>query len=300
MKNMKNNLTTSPAKVPEELEIQTSSLCLAAKCWGNPEGLPVLAFHGWLDNAATFDHLAPLLPEFRLVSLDLPGHGLSDHRSSGTSYHFTDAVVDVLEVLDVLGWECFSLLGHSMGAGIASYLAGTIPEKIKYVMLIEGLGSTAQEAEKMPENLREATSQWLHRSDKKLPLYPNMETAIKVRHNTGSIAVSSVRTLVERGLRNVDGGLTWRSDPSLKIRSRHYLIKEQACAFLQKISAPVLLIEAKNEKKDQWNELMQELIPHVKNLQHRIISGDHHLHLDNPESVADVIHEFLNDFSENS
>jgi hypothetical protein len=45
---------------------------------------------------------------------------------------------------------------------------------------------------------------------------------------------------------------------------------------------------------------MQELIPHVKNLQHRIIAGDHHLHLDNPESVADVIHEFLNDFSENS
>jgi len=96
----------------------------------------------------------------------------------------------------------------------------------------------------MPENLREATSQWLRRSDKKLPLYPNMETAIKVRHNTGSIAVSSVRTLVARGLRIVDGGFTWRSDPSLKIRSRHYLIKEQACAFLQKISAPVLLIEA--------------------------------------------------------
>ena len=78
------------------------------------------------------------------------------------------------------------------------------------------------------------------------------------------------------------------------------MIKDQSCAFLHKISAPVLLIEAKNEKKDQWNELMQELIPHVKNLQHRIITGDHHLHLDNPESVADVIHEFLNDFSENS
>ena len=300
MNNMNNRLTQPTPEVPEELEIQTSTLRLVAKCWGKPEGLPVLALHGWLDNAATFDHLAPFLPEFRLVSLDLPGHGFSDHRPSGTSYHFTDMVVDVLEVAEVLKWDHFSLLGHSMGAGIASYLAGTIPEKIKYLMLIEGLGSIVQAPEEMPENLREATNQWLRRSDKKLPLYPNMETAIKVRHNSGSIAVSSVRTLVARGLRIVDGGFTWRSDPSLKIRSRHYLIKEQACAFLQKISAPVLLIEAKNEKKDQWNELMQELIPHVKNLQHRIITGDHHLHLDNPESVADVIHEFLNDFSENS
>ena len=257
MKNMNNSLTQTTLKTSEELEIQTSTLRLVAKCWGNPEGLPVLALHGWLDNAATFDHLAPLLPDFRLVSLDLPGHGFSEHRPSQMSYYFTDMEVDVLEVTDVLKWDCFSLLGHSMGAGIASYLAGTIPEKIKCLMLIEGLGSIVQTPEKMPENLREATSQWIRRSEKKLPLYPDIDTAIKVRHNTGSIAVSSVRTLVARGLQPVDGGFTWRSDPSLKIRSRHYLTKEQACAFLKKITAPVLLIEARNEKKDQWNELMQ-------------------------------------------
>ena len=300
MNNMNNRLNQPTLKVPEELEIQTSTLRLVAKCWGNPEGFPILALHGWLDNAATFDHLAPLLPEFRLVSLDLPGHGLSDHRPSGMSYHFTDMVVDVLEVVDALKWDYFSLLGHSMGAGIASYLAGTIPEKIKCLMLIEGLGSIVQAPEKMPENLREATNQWLQRSEKKMPLYPDMETAVKVRHNTGKIAVSSVRTLVARGLHPVDGGFTWRSDPSLKIRSRHYLTKEQACSFLQKITAPVLLIEARNEKKDPWNVLMQELIPNIKNLKHSIISGDHHLHLDNPEPVAKMICEFLNDISENS
>ena len=296
MKNKNNRLTQTTLKASEELEIQTSTLRLVAKCWGNPDGMPVLALHGWLDNAATFDHLAPLLPKFQLVSLDLPGHGFSDHRPSGMSYHFTDMVVDVLEVAEILKWDRFSLLGHSMGAGIASYLAGTIPERIKCLMLIEGLGSIIQAPEKMPENLREATSQWLRRSEKILPLYPDMETAVKVRHNIGSIAVSSVRTLVARGLQPVDGGFTWRSDPSLKIRSRHYLTKEQACSFLQNITAPVLLIEAGNEKKDQWNDLMQELIPNIKTLEHRIITGDHHLHLDNPEPVANVIREFLNDF----
>jgi len=297
---MNSRLTHMTLKSFKELEIHTSNLRLVAKCWGNPEGLPVLALHGWLDNAATFDHLAPLLPEFQLVSLDLPGHGFSDHRPSGMSYHFTDMVVDVLEVANVLNWDFFSLLGHSMGAGIASYLGGTIPEKIKCLMLIEGLGSIVQAPEEMPENLREATNQWLHRTEKIMPVYPNMESAVKVRHNIGSIAVSSVRTLVARGLQPVDGGFTWRSDPNLKLRSRHYFTKEQACAFLKKITAPVLLIEAGNDKKDQWNELMQELIPNIKTIRHRIISGGHHLHLDNPEPVADVIREFLNDFSENS
>ena len=131
MKKIQNRIKQTTLKSSEELKIQTSTLRLVAKCWGNPEGFPILALHGWLDNAATFDHLAPLLPEFQLVSLDLPGHGFSDHRPSGMSYHFTDMVVDVLEVANVLNWDFFSLLGHSMGAGIASYLGGTIPEKIK-------------------------------------------------------------------------------------------------------------------------------------------------------------------------
>ena len=157
MKKVNSKFYKPSVGAPEELEIQTSTLRLSAKCWGNPEGIPLLAFHGWLDNAATFDYLAPLLTEFRLVSLDLPGHGLSDHRPSGSSYHFTDVIVDVLEVIHVLGWDHFSLLGHSMGAGIASYLAGTIPEKIRFVILIEGLGSMVLKAEKMPENLRESS-----------------------------------------------------------------------------------------------------------------------------------------------
>ena len=292
---MNNNIYLPHVAAPEELEIQTSTLRLSAKCWGNPDGVPILAFHGWLDNAATFDHLAPFLKEFRLVSLDLPGHGLSDHRSAGSSYHFSDIIVDVLEVLNVLGWNRFSLLGHSMGAGVASYLAGTIPEKISSVVLIEGLGSLAQKAEKMPEILRESAEQWQQLADKKLPLYPDVETAVKVRHHVGGIKESSVRTLVARGLRPVEGGFTWRSDPRLKIKSRHYLTEEQACAFLQKITAPVLLIEAENAKQDQWKKLLLKRIPYVKNLQHHVVTGDHHLHLDNPEAVAKVIRNFLNE-----
>ena len=295
---MNNNLYLPSAEAPEELEIQTSTLRLSAKCWGNPEGMPVLAFHGWLDNAATFDHLAPYLKEYRLVSLDLPGHGLSEHRPSGSSYHFSDIIVDVLEVLYVLGWQRFSLLGHSMGAGVASYLAGTVPEKISSVILIEGLGSLAQKAEKMPKILRESAEQWQQLAYKKLPLYPNVETAVKVRHHVGGIEELSVRTLVARGLQSVDGGFTWRSDPRLKIKSRHYLTEEQACAFLQQITAPVLLIEAENAKQDQWNELLHKRIRYIKNLQHCKITGDHHLHLDNPEEVAAVIREFLQPISE--
>ena len=297
MKKLNNRFYLAPSETSEELEIQTSSLRFSAKCWGNPEGIPLLAFHGWLDNAATFDHLAPFLKEFRLVSLDLPGHGLSEHRSSGSSYHFSDIIVDVLEVLNVLGWQRCSLLGHSMGAGVASYLAGTIPEKIISVILIEGIGSLAEKAEKMPHILRESAEQWQQLAYKKLPLYPDVETAVKVRHYVGGIEEMSVRTLVARGLEPIEGGFTWRSDPRLTIKSRHYLTEEQACAFLQQITAPVLLIEAENAKQNQWKELLLRRKHYIKNLEHRKILGNHHLHLDNPKEVATVILEFLQSIS---
>ena len=240
----RNNIDFQSVNKPEELEIQTSSIRLVAKCWGNPNGHPVLAFHGWLDNAATFDNLAPLLPEFRILSLDLPGHGHSDHRPPGTACYFIDMVMDVIEVADVLGWERFSLLGHSMGAGVATYLAGTLQDKIDYVILIEGIGSIVQKPEKMPEDFRESAIQWMSRTKKQLPIYSDIESAVKARFKVGGILKSSVRPLVERGLRPVNGGYTWRSDPILKSKSRHYFTEEQAQAFIKEITAPVLLIEA--------------------------------------------------------
>ena len=293
-----NYIDFKSTKKPEELEIQTSSIRLVAKCWGNPNGLPVLAFHGWLDNAATFDNLAPLLPKLRIISLDLPGHGYSDHRPSGSAYYFIDMVMDVIEVADVLGLESFSLLGHSMGAGVATYLAGTLREKIDYVVLIEGIGSIVQKPEKMPEDFRESAIQWMKRNKKKLPIYPDIENAVKARHQVGGILESSVRTLVERGLKPLEGGYTWRSDPILKSKSRHYFTEEQAQAFIEEITAPVLLIEAEHTEKDYWYELLQKRMPYVNKLQHQIIPGGHHLHLDNPEPVAVAIREFLNKITE--
>jgi len=278
----------------KEISIQISYLNLAAKCWGNPEGSPLLGFHGWLDNAATFDHLAPLLNEYYFVSLDLPGHGFSDHRPSGSSYHFIDMIVDVLEVLNFLNWDRFSLIGHSMGAGVASYLAGTVPEKIISLVLIEGLGSITQEAKKMPETLFEASTDWMKLKNKKLPIYPDFETAVKVRRSVGVISDSSVRTLVARGLKPVMGGFSWNSDPRLKLKSRYYFTEEQSLAFLQKIKAPVLLIDSKGSKKDSWKESYRKRICHIKNFHYRKVNGDHHLHLDNPEAVAEVIIDFTN------
>ena len=71
----------------KELTFDVLGLQLHAKQWGDPEGIPTFGLHGWLDNANTFDRLAPLIPELNLVALDVSGFGLSTHREEGVHYY---------------------------------------------------------------------------------------------------------------------------------------------------------------------------------------------------------------------
>ena len=123
----------------EEVRFNLPHIELAAHLYGPADGLPVIALHGWLDNAASFSHLAPLLPGLRIVALDQAGHGHSSHRAPGCGYQLWDYALDVLQVADQLGWQQFALLGHSLGAIVSLLLAGAVPERISRLALIDGL-----------------------------------------------------------------------------------------------------------------------------------------------------------------
>lgn len=69
----------------KEITVPLVGQKIAGICWNEGQGLPILALHGWLDNAASFSLLAPLLSH-HVLAVDLPGHGLSDHESPGKHF----------------------------------------------------------------------------------------------------------------------------------------------------------------------------------------------------------------------
>jgi pimeloyl-ACP methyl ester carboxylesterase len=280
-------------ETPEEITIETPALRLAARAWGPADGLPCLALHGWLDNAASFDGLAPLLPGLRLVCLDLPGHGRSEHLPPGCAYAFIDTVAHVHAATVALGWSKFCLVGHSLGAAVAAVLAGAVPERVQRLALVEGLGPVTEDPKHAAERLTRALDEEQRKHGRSAPVYPSRDEAVRrLQTSMSQLSRSAAETLVARGLREVEGGFTWCSDPRLRLPSRLRLTEEQVLVLLRAITCPVRLVRA-SKGFPFAPEATSARVAALREVEVVELPGGHHLHLDTPEPVAAAIRELF-------
>ena len=67
--------------------------------------------------------------------------------------------MDLVDVVDQLGWSRFGVLGHSMGGAISCVLAASYPERVQYLVLLENLGPISRPAKEAPAQLRSHIAQ---------------------------------------------------------------------------------------------------------------------------------------------
>ena len=102
-------------------------------------GRPLLVVHGYTGAKEDFaDWFEPLAAAgWHVVAPDLRGHGASDKPPQEAAYSIDRFTEDLLAAVEVLGWERFVLLGHSMGGMIAQQLALTAPERLRGLILMD-------------------------------------------------------------------------------------------------------------------------------------------------------------------
>ena len=271
---------------------------LAALRFGDPNGPKLLALHGWLDNAASFVPLAASLEDFDVVALDLPGHGASAHRAAGYDYVYVDWLHDVLDALDALGWERAHLLGHSMGATLASTLAAAAPERVAKLALIEGLGPLGGPAESAGTRLREAVAarRALDARREDAPrVIKDIDTALAARLQATPMREADARLIVERNLQAVAGSWSWRSDPRLRLPSSTRLPEAAIRAILQAIEAPTLLVAAEPSPPYFPPALRAERVACLRDATLHVLEGGHHVHMERAPEVGALLRDFLAD-----
>jgi len=105
------------------------------------EGFPVVLVHGYTGNSRNWALTAPPLAErFRVISLDLRGHGLSAKPSGEDDYALETMASDVYELLNSLGISECALVGHSMGGMVSQLLILEHPEVVRALVLVDTAG----------------------------------------------------------------------------------------------------------------------------------------------------------------
>jgi pimeloyl-ACP methyl ester carboxylesterase len=111
---------------------------------GGQGELPVVLAHSLAGNAAQWAHqLEHLRKTRRAVAFDFRGHGASDPPGDH-DYTLAGLAGDIAAVVDALSLPRFVLAGHSMGGGVALVYAGTHPDQVAGLFLLDPIGDGKQ------------------------------------------------------------------------------------------------------------------------------------------------------------
>lgn len=257
-------------------------------------GTPVLALHGWLDNAASFVPMAPHLPGIDLVALDLPGHGASAHLPPSAEYSPVVLARAALAAADALGWSRFTLLGHSLGGAVATVLAAAAPARIARLALIEALGGLVEDEARTAQRLRDAFAAASEPAGTRRRLFPDPATAVRARLQAGGLSEAAAWLIVERGLAPVgDGGFAWRSDARLTRPTAVRMTEAQMRNLVTSIKCPVRLVHAIPAFEYFPADVRDARVACLRDVTVVGLAGGHHLHMEQPEAVASALAAFL-------
>lgn len=249
---------------------------------------PLLGLHGWLDNAASFTPLNPHLDNFHRYFLDFPGHGYSGHRAAGCWYYFTEYVADIVAFIEHEDIRDLHLVGHSMGGYVAQLVASICPERVSKLTLIEAFGLYISTQGDVVDHLKKAISERNRMAGKAAPVYPNSERLVKLRAEKSELSEPLARLIIERNLESVAAGVSWRIDPRVRLASPIRFTEANATDMLKHIRCPVQLILGDSGSK-QLLKAVAAWRKHVPQLQVHTLAGGHHVHMEQPEQVAQLI-----------
>uniref|UniRef100_A0A2R5LAW6 AB hydrolase-1 domain-containing protein n=1 Tax=Ornithodoros turicata TaxID=34597 RepID=A0A2R5LAW6_9ACAR len=288
---------------PGELTIDVPYGKLAAKVWGPEDGRRVLALHGWLDSAATYDSLIPHLdPHIRVVALDFSGHGDSSHCPPGSHYSYLTFILDVKRTLQALQWKDVTILGHSLGAVVGLTYAGLFPREVVRIVALDVVALSYYPLTRVSSSISNAVTQLLEIEAKlsNPPVYGESELLDRMEEaNPGQLTEYSKKVLLKRGAKVVEGGMVLKRDLRAKVTRMAPFAVEVQKEIVKRYKGELLALKVvqgnhRNVTSDEleFRELYRK---NCKFFHYVEVNGTHYVHLNNPERVAPHISAFLRD-----
>jgi pimeloyl-ACP methyl ester carboxylesterase len=258
----------------------------------------VVLLHGWLDIAWSFEALGSALAAAgrRAVAFDFRGHGETQWVPTGGYYHFPDYLLDLDALLPALapGEDVIDLFAHSMGGTVAMLFTGARPQRVRRLVLAEGLGPP----DMGPEALLDRTVSFLDgvartRQTTQRPVASIADALARMRIQNPELPEELGLFLAEKSTAasGQDGARVWRFDPLHRTRSPSVFRLDQLRPFLARIKLPVLAIAGERGYRlgDEVSRLA--LLADARIVE--IAGAGHMMHWTHPDAVAAAVVHFL-------
>jgi pimeloyl-ACP methyl ester carboxylesterase len=263
---------------------------LKLHCVERGEGEMTLLLHGWLDHAASFDLLTPLLPG-RTVALDFRGHGDSQWVGAGGFYHFVEYIADLDGVLEVLSpQEPVRIVGHSMGAAAALIYAALRPGRVSHLTMIDAMPLSISTQE-IPARLASYLEDLRHTARKRRRVESIEDGAQRLMRNNPLLSETAARLLAAGGIApdpEQENALAWKWDPLLRAHSPLPISEPVLQLVCAHATTAILVIRGQTGMLPNEPDLRARF-PHLKMSVHTIPGAGHHVHVDAPEEVARLV-----------
>ncbi len=259
------------------------------------DGDAVLVIHGYLDLARSFEPLLAALGAagHRVVAPDLRGHGDSARAPAGSYYHFADYLFDVVSLLDAMGVERAHVVAHSMGGTVATMLAGTFPERVRSLALLEGVGPPAMAADLAPLRTRrwfETVARVRARPERRMASLDEAAQRMKVSHP--ALPLELLREKAAAAAREVEGGgWVFRFDPLHQSTSPGRFDAEGFEAYVDAVRCPVLHVWGHDP--EQYPDLSARTRRYAGARMVVLPDAGHMMHWTAPEALAREVLGFL-------
>lgn len=242
---------------PTRLRVHANGLDHSVLEWLPPSGAPgrpsgalatVVLVHGFMDAGGTWDLVAPALAAtgLRVLAPDMRGFGEGARVTGGAYYHFVDYVFDLADLVEQLAPGVpIGLVGHSMGGTIATLFAGTFPERVARLVVIEGVGPPDNAWEMGPVRMRGWIEQVrnLRARGARRATFTSEEALQRLAGNHPAVPSDVLKhRLPHLAGATEEGRLAWQLDPLHRTTSPMPFFAKLFVEFAKKVTCPVLFV----------------------------------------------------------
>jgi pimeloyl-ACP methyl ester carboxylesterase len=256
--------------------------------WGEPGRRGLVFVHGGGANAHWWTHVAAQFAEdFRVLALDMSGHGDSDHRESYSLEEWTDEVVAVAAAGGVVGRPV--LVGHSMGGFVTIATAGLHPDALAGVIVCDS-PVTEPDPEVGAYHVRDAFG--------RERTYATEDEAL-ARFRTVPAQANYLPYVMDhvarRSVRAVEGGYRWKFDRQIFAQFASG-VRSVALPYLSSVTCRLALLRSEHGLVTRdIGEAMFERLGRVTPIV-EIPEAGHHPMLDEPLILLTAIRTLLADW----